>query len=95
VFDINVIKADYRDDQDPRYSLVYQMTRLTRDKGALRNDDKLDALSMAVQYWVEHMSRDTEKAATEHKEALLDKELEKFMGQVLGAKPVSNTWFNI
>jgi hypothetical protein len=36
-----------------RRQVFYQMTRLTRDKGALQHDDRLDALSMAVGYWVE------------------------------------------
>jgi hypothetical protein len=34
------------------------MTRLTRDRGALQHDDRLDALAIAVGYWVESMARD-------------------------------------
>lgn len=65
------------------YSLFYQMTRICKDRGALRHDDKLDALAIAVAYWVESMSRDDDQSAQAHKEELLDKALEKFMaGQV-------------
>ncbi len=95
VFDTKLVTLDAREDQDPRYSLFYQMTRLTRDKGALRNDDKLDALSMAVQYWVDHMSRDTDRAAEDHKEALLEKELESFKDTVFGRPPSSTLWMSV
>jgi hypothetical protein len=60
------------------YRLMYQMTRLTRDRGSLRHDDRLDALSMAVQYWKDHASADVEANIKERKERLLEKELEDF-----------------
>lgn len=85
IVDRKVIEEDYRtSEHDPKYGLIYQLSRLTREKGSLRHDDRLDALSIAVAYWVEHMGRDTEQAAQEHKEALLDKMLEDFAETVLG-----------
>lgn len=36
---------------------MYQMTHITAERGALTNDDRLDALAMAVQYWVDEMAR--------------------------------------
>lgn len=44
------------------YSLWLQMARVTRDKGALTHDDRLDALTGAVRYWVEALAQDDEKA---------------------------------
>jgi hypothetical protein len=44
------------------YSLFYQMTRITRTRGCLPHDDRLDALQMACAYWVKSMAQDTEKA---------------------------------
>jgi len=38
------------------------MSRITRDRGSLGHDDRLDVLSMAVGYWVEQMSRDVDQA---------------------------------
>lgn len=35
------------------YSLFYQMTRITKERGALKHDDRLDALAMACAYWVD------------------------------------------
>lgn len=37
--------------------MFYQMTRITKERGALKHDDRLDALAMAVAYWVEHTFR--------------------------------------
>jgi len=39
-----------------RYQLFFQLTRITRDKGALAKDDRLDALAMAVAYWAKALS---------------------------------------
>jgi hypothetical protein len=38
-----------------RYQLFFQMTRITRDKGALAKDDRIEALAMAVGYWAERL----------------------------------------
>ena len=69
VIDPRVIQKDYESVQDypldkrQSYMLLYQLTRLTRDRGALLHDDRLDALSMAVAYWVEAMARDQDAAS--------------------------------
>jgi len=93
IFDAALIKKDY--EADPQYQLMYQMTRLTRDRGALRQDDRLDALAQAVSYWVEHMSRDTEKAAVEHREALKDAELRKFVENCFPGRQPRDTFFSV
>lgn len=87
----SVIAKDYRStegyssEDQQGYRLFYQLTRITRDRGALKHDDRLDALAGAVAHWTEYMNRDIEKAHLAHKEALIDAELEKFMSQVIGA----------
>lgn len=51
-----VIEDDYRVyESRQQYSLIYQMTRLCKDKNALSHDDRLDALTMAINYWLQHM----------------------------------------
>jgi hypothetical protein len=62
-----------------KYQGFYQLTRITREKGALVRDDRLDALSIAVAYFVESMARDTDQAVRQHRSNLLDKELERFV----------------
>lgn len=89
VFAESVIHEDdelvqcYRTEEAMRYRLFYQMTRITKDKGALANDDRLDALAGAVGYWVEQMALDQQKAAQKardkHMEALMK---EHFQNQV-------------
>lgn len=85
VIDPRVIEEDYRTaqkyEQAVRFHkmLIYQMTRITAEKGSLRHDDRLDALSMAVGYYVEQMNRDEVAGEAAHKQDLLDQELEKFM----------------
>ena len=90
VVDPRVIEADYASTKDlpqeqaPKYQLFYQMSRITRDKGALAHDDRLDALAGAVAYWLESMSQDDRKAAEERAEELRRLEHEHFKGR-LGA----------
>ncbi|WP_155248936.1 phage terminase large subunit [Rhizobium leguminosarum] len=94
IVDAAVIKRDH--EAEPHRQLFYQLTRVTRDRGALINDDRLDALAIAVTYWVEHMARDTDKAADEHKAALLEQELRSFSEHIFGAPTDSDLrWCNI
>jgi len=79
IVDQKIISTDYDSAKDPTNSLFYQMTRITRDRAALRHDDRLDALAMAVAYWVEHMARDNNKAVDQLNGEELDKELKAFM----------------
>jgi len=79
IVDQKIITSDYETATDPTNSLFYQMTRITRDRAALRHDDRLDALAMAVAYWVEHMARDNNKAVDQLNGEELDKELKAFM----------------
>ena len=95
VIDPSVIEEDYRTAQKYEQSkrlqkmLIYQMTRLTADRGALRHDDRLDALSMAVAYYVENMGHDAERGERLEKEEALDRELRKFLDHAVD--PFSNT----
>lgn len=92
IVDAKVIQKDFETAKDLKKSLFYQMTRLTRDRGALTHDDRLDALAIAVAYWTESMARDNNKAAKDIRNQHLDKELKKFMSNILGSKPRPTTW---
>ena len=76
------------------YQLFYQMSRLTFQKGALRHDDRLDALSIAVGYWVEHMERHVEQGLEDYRQEQIDKSIESFMEShnKLWGKTESTTW---
>ena len=59
------------------YQLRNQLTRITRDKGALANDDRFDALGMAVAYWAKALPVDTEKVVQSNPDKLMKQELER------------------
>ena len=101
VIDPKVIQKDYDSVQHmppekaAKYMLTYQMTRITKARGALAHDDRLDVLAMAVQYWVDQMAADADSAIQERKAELMDAELDKFMRGVNTStmKVSSSTWF--
>ena len=102
VIDPKVIHSDYNSVQHhppekaQRYMLQYQMSRITRDKGALAHDDRLDVLAMACAYWVEQMASDADREMRDRREELMDKELNKFINGVNTMTSVDNSpnWLN-
>jgi hypothetical protein len=86
VIDRNVIRQDYEStqhlppEQALNYQLCYQMTRITKERGALIHDDRLDALAGAVAYWVEQMGADADQQINNRRQELLDQELAIFEG---------------
>lgn len=92
VVDPSLIERDYKSvdgyplEKAPKYRLFYQMTHITRDRGALAHDDRLEAVAGAVHYWVEVMNRDTMKAHLQAQEAAVDAMLEKFKQSVFPAR---------
>ena len=87
-----LIREDF-DTKDPNYQLFYQLTRITKDRGSLRNDDRLDVLSIAVAYWVEQMATDADKSLEDHRDQLLKRDLESFLEGTLGRKGKGDLWF--
>lgn len=88
----SLLEADYEStkhrppEHQNRYRLFFQMTRITRDRGSLLKDDRIDALAWAVAYWQDALARDTEKAAEQMRQKLLDDELKVFMRHALGGR---------
>ena len=84
VVDPKVIRKDYdscsgyKPESQLKYQLFYQMSRITRDRGAITHDDRLDALSMAVGYWVEQMAQDADLKMQERKHDLIKEQLLEF-----------------
>ena len=90
VVDENTIKEDFK--LEPNHQLFRQLTRITRDRGALRHDDQIDALAIAANYWVERMDRDQTLSYQQHKDELINKDLEKFMEHTVGRQPKRENW---
>jgi hypothetical protein len=98
VIDAGVIRDDfestkqYATEKSLQYSMMWQMSRITRNKGALAYDDRIDVLAMAVGFWVEQMAQDANRKMMSRKSELLDLELERFMEHAVGRKPRGITW---
>ena len=99
VIDPKVIQSDYDSvqkypiEQQSKYMLMYQMTRLTKERGSLAHDDRLDALAMGVAYWTEQMAADVDLQMRERRDQMMQDELNKFMDG-MNAMPSSRstTW---
>jgi hypothetical protein len=61
------------------YSLVYQLTHITKQRGSLRHDDRLDALAIALAAVVEMVGVDEDEAAASWKEEMLQESLERWV----------------
>ena len=72
-----------------KYSGFYQMTHLTRDRGSLRHDDRIDCLAEAVGYFVQQIGNDVNQAEQQHRTSLLLKDLHKHQQacRVLSGRP--------
>lgn len=82
VFDRKVLEEDLKAD-DLRFSGLYQLTHITRDRGALRHDDRLDVLAEAVGHFTESLARDTRRIEEETRQRLRDEEYKRFRGGLL------------
>ena len=96
VIDQKALERDYHSVQhyppelQSRYMLAHQMTRVTKERGALTHDDRLDVLSMAVSYWVDQMAADVDVKMSDRQEEMLDVELEKFMANAINPLSIPN-----
>lgn len=93
----SVVRKDIKTlTETANYSLLYQMTRITKERGALKHDDRLDALAGAVSYWVEAMARDEVKALSSWQAKALEEELKSFMHHTLctssSSRESKKTW---
>ena len=100
IIDPKVITYDYKSalsypiEQQTRYMLFYQLSRITRDRGSLVHDDRLDALSIAVGYWTQQMASDVNQSMIDRQQELLQQELQDFTDSFhkRNNKAVANLW---
>ncbi len=90
VVDPRLIQRDYRStevyafDRHQEYQLFYQMTRLTRDKGSLAHDDRIDVLAMAVGHFANLMATDVQDGIERLKWQALEEEARVHHEHVFG-----------
>ena len=68
IIDPKVWEYDYSSNPDAppekrlEYMLGYQMSRMCREKGAVKHDDRVDALSQGVQWFIDSLAQSAHKA---------------------------------
>lgn len=94
IVDPHVVNKDYEQcTQDLSYSLFHQLSRITNERGALKHDDRLDALAIMVHYWVEHMAVDAEKVEKDRMHKAMEKEINDwFNGMGYGSSERATSW---
>lgn len=68
IIDPKIFEYDYSSNPDAppekrlEYMLGYQMSRMCREKGAVKHDDRIDALSQGVQWFIDSLAQSAHKA---------------------------------
>ena len=63
IVDPKVFEYDYKSNPDEpperrlQYMLMYQLSRMCREKGAVRHDDRVDALAQGIQYFIDAVAQ--------------------------------------
>ena len=84
VIDRSVVEKDFKSNPDAApeerllYMLFYQMSRMCREKGAIRHDDRLDALSQGIKYYTDAMGISALEAIKDRKRTEWNAMLEEF-----------------
>ena len=85
VIDRSVIEWDFKSNPDEAperrlmYMLFYQMSRMCREKGAVKHDDRIDCLAQGVQYFTDAMGISAQEAIKERKRMEWNQMLEDFI----------------
>lgn len=80
----------YPNDTRSTFCLIWQMSRITRERKALIHEDRLDALAGAVRYWVEAIAQDEEKARAKARQDQYNKMMQNPLGNGR-SYPLGNT----
>ena len=81
----SVIEWDYNSNKDEapelrlQYMLFYQMSRMCREKGAVKHDDRLDALAQGIKYYTDALSISAYEAIKLRKQDEFNYMLESFL----------------
>lgn len=73
IMDRSVVEWDYASNKDAPpedrllYMLFYQMSRMCREKGAVKHDDRLDSLAQGVKYFTDAMSISAQETVNQRK----------------------------
>lgn len=91
IVDRGVVEWDYSSNKDGApeerllYMLFYQMSRMCREKGAVKHDDRLDSLAQGVKYFTDAMGISAYEAVKMRKQEEWNDILETFMDDPIAA----------
>ena len=91
IVDRSVVEWDYNSNKDAApeerllYMLFYQMSRMCREKGAVKHDDRLDSLAQGVKYFTDAMSISAYEAVKMRKQEEWNDILETFIDDPVAA----------
>jgi hypothetical protein len=91
IVDRSVVEWDYSSNKDAApeerllYMLFYQMSRMCREKGAVKHDDRLDSLAQGVKYFTDAMGISAHEAVKMRKQEEWNDILETFMDDPVAA----------
>jgi hypothetical protein len=103
IFDAKVIQDDYESarasfspDIAPHYMLMYQLSRLSKERGSLRKDDRLDCLAQGVKFFLDYLDVNQEQQKNIRAEESTDRLLAGFANDWLdehgGQKDTIRLW---
>ena len=81
----SVVEWDYKSNPNEApelrllYMLFYQMSRMCREKGAVKHDDRLDCLAQGVKYYTDALSISAQEAIKTRKRDEWNSMLEDFI----------------
>lgn len=85
IVDRSVVEWDYNSNKEAApedrllYMLFYQMSRMCREKGAVKHDDRLDSLAQGVKYFTDAMSISAYESVKQRKQEDWQDMLETFL----------------
>ena len=85
IVDRSVVEWDFKSNPNEApekrllYMLFYQMSRMCRERGAVRHDDRIDALAQGVKYFTDAMSISAQEVVKERKREQWNDMLEAFL----------------
>lgn len=87
VIDPGFAREDYdahKTEHERPHGAMYQLTRITREKGALLHDDSVDALALNCSWWSGRLGVDVDKAVKRDRDRAMDRVLKNWERGVLG-----------
>ena len=80
----SILKSDAKTD-DRNFSFQYQLTHITRERGALKHDDRLDAVAGGVAHFMQSMQADVDQSKAQQMAAEKEELIDAFEAALDGA----------